>query len=227
MPCASVASSFPAPADGAQGGFTYLALMILVAILALATSATLTLGSIAQRRDAERRLLEVGDTYRRAIASYVNSSPGGNRSYPASLDDLLRDPRYPGVRRHLRQLYPDPITGKSEWGLIPAPGGGIMGVRSLSEAKPIKIAEFEAENESFEGKSRYADWAFVVQAALAGSAARPGSGPGAYPPGALAAPNAPLPPGAALPGLFPPTNPGLNSGGQAVLPGNSPLVPQR
>ena len=30
-----------------QGGFTYLALLILVATLALATSATLTLGSIA------------------------------------------------------------------------------------------------------------------------------------------------------------------------------------
>jgi type II secretory pathway pseudopilin PulG len=110
-----------------QAGFTYLGLLILVAILALATSATLTLGSIVQRREAEQRLLEVGAAYRQAIASYLNSSPAGDRSYPGSLADLLKDPRYPGVRRHLRQLYPDPITGKAEWGLVPAPGGGIMG----------------------------------------------------------------------------------------------------
>ncbi|MCC2868493.1 MAG: type II secretion system protein, partial [Candidatus Accumulibacter phosphatis] len=132
--------------------------MILVAILALATSATLTLGSLVQRREAEQRLLEVGDTYRRAISSYLNSSPTGDRRYPGSLADLLKDPRYPGVRRHLRQLYPDPITGKNDWGLVPAPGGGIMGIHSLSDARPIKIAGFETANQAFEEKSRYSQW---------------------------------------------------------------------
>lgn len=117
-----------------QTGFTYLGLMILVAILALAASGTLTLGSIVQRRDAEQRLLEVGGSYRQAIASYLNSSPAGDRRYPAALTDLLRDPRDPGVRRHLRQLYPDPITGSREWGLVAAPGGGIMGVQSVERA---------------------------------------------------------------------------------------------
>jgi type II secretory pathway pseudopilin PulG len=138
-----------------EAGFTYLALMILVATLALATSATLTLGSIAQRREAEQRLLEVGAAYRQAIASYLNSSPAAAAATPPALADLLKDPRYPGVRRHLRQLYPDPITGKAEWGLVPAPGGGIMGIHSLSDARAIKIAEFEAENQLFEGKERY------------------------------------------------------------------------
>lgn len=150
-------------ARSTQTGFTYLGLLILVAILALATSATLTLGSIAQRRQAEQRLLEVGDAYRRAISSYLNSSPAGNRRYPGALADLLKDPRYPGVRRHLRQLYPDPITGSKQWGLIAAPGGGIMGVHSLSDAKPIKIAGFEPENQAFENRSRYSEWVFVVQ----------------------------------------------------------------
>ena len=154
-------------ADERQAGFTYLGLMILVAILALATSATLTLGSIAQRREAEQRLLEVGDAYRRAITSYLNSSPAGDRRYPAALTDLLRDPRYPGVRRHLRQLYPDPITGKQEWGLDLAPGGGIMGIHSLSNARPIKVAEFETENQMFEEKSRYSEWVFAVVPSVA------------------------------------------------------------
>jgi type II secretory pathway pseudopilin PulG len=146
-----------------EAGFTYLGLLILVAILALAASATLTLGSIVQRREAEQRLLEVGAAYRQAIASYLNSSPAGDRRYPGTLADLLRDPRYPGVRRHLRQLYPDPITGKNEWGLVGAPGGGIMGVHSLSNAKPIKIADFALENESFEEATRYSQWVFIAR----------------------------------------------------------------
>ena len=64
---------------GLEAGFTYLGLMILVAILALATSATLTLGSIVQRREAEQRLLKIGASYCQAIASYLNSTPAGNR----------------------------------------------------------------------------------------------------------------------------------------------------
>ena len=159
-----------APTASRQGGFTYLGLMILVAILALATSATLTLGSIAQRREAEQRLIEVGGAYRQAISSYVNSSPSGDRRYPASLADLLKDPRFPGIRRHLRQLYPDPITGRNDWGLVRAPGGGIMGIHSLSDAQPIKIAEFDDETQFLAGKERYSEWVFAVLPAPTGAA---------------------------------------------------------
>lgn len=186
-----------------DAGFAYLGLMILVAILALATSATLTLGSIAQRRETEQRLLEVGAAYRQAITSYVNSSPAGRRSYPTSLADLLKDPRYPGVRRHLRRLYPDPITGRNEWRLVAAPGGGIMGVSSLSDARAIKIAEFDSENQLFEGKSRYSEWVFV---ALPGT---PGLGAGPTVPGQGANPTAPIPgqPSPQIPSLFSAQNP--------------------
>ncbi|MEF8712079.1 MAG: type II secretion system protein [Accumulibacter sp.] len=184
-----------------QTGFTYLGLMILVAVLALATSATLTLGSLVQRREAEQRLLEVGDTYRRAISSYLNSSPTGDRRYPGSLADLLKDPRYPGIRRHLRQLYPDPITGGNDWGLVPAPGGGIMGIHSLSDARPIKIAGFEAANQAFEKKSRYSQWLFVVMPIATG--VRTGPGQGANAPLPIANPFVPPP----ISGLLPSPNP--------------------
>lgn len=193
-----------------QGGFTYLALLILVATLALATSATLTLGSIAQRREAEQRLLEVGAAYRQAIASYLNSSPGGRRSYPPALADLLKDPRYPGIRRHLRQLYPDPITGKTEWGLIAAPGGGIMGVHSLSDARAIKIAEFDPENQLFEGKERYSEWVFAV---LPAAPAR-GSGPAGVAQGSNTVPPAP--------GLAAPAGPAAPPGPAALFPAQTP-----
>ncbi|MBL8408869.1 MAG: type II secretion system protein [Candidatus Accumulibacter sp.] len=184
-----------------QTGFTYLGLMILVAVLALATSATLTLGSLVQRREAEQRLLEVGDAYRRAISSYLNSSPAGDRRYPGSLADLLKDPRYPGVRRHLRQLYPDPITGKNDWGLVPAPGGGIMGIHSLSDDHPIKIAGFETANQAFEEKSRYSQWRFVVMPIATG--VRTGPGQGANTPLPIANPLVPP----QISGPFPSPNP--------------------
>ena len=207
---------------GLEAGFTYLGLLILIAILLLATSTTLTLGSIAQRREAEQRLLEVGAAYRQAIASYLNSSPAGRRSYPASLAELLKDPRYPGVRRHLRHIYPDPITGKAEWGLVPAPGGGIMGIHSLSDARAIKIAEFEVENQLFEGKERYSEWVFVVQPVTPGkSAAFAGQSPGAN--ATRPIPNITFP---QIPGLFPPQNPAPVPA-QAPAPTLFPTVPQQ
>lgn len=207
---------------GCQAGFTYLALMILVATLALATSATLTLGSIAQRREAEQRLLEVGAAYRQAIASYLNSSPAGRRSYPPALADLLKDPRYPGVRRHLRQLYPDPITGKAEWGLVPAPGGGIMGIHSLSDARAIKVAEFEAENQLFEGKVRYSEWVFVVLPVTPGI----GTGAARSNPGANGAASTPGLTSPQVPGLFPAPAPAPVPA-PAPMPSLFPQVPQQ
>lgn len=194
-----------------EGGFTYLGLLILVAILALASSGMLTLGSIVQRRAAEQRLLEVGAAYRQAIASYLDSSPAGDRRYPGTLAELLRDPRYPSVRRHLRQLYADPISGGNEWGLVAAPGGGIMGVHSLSKAQPIKVAEFAAEDAAFEGASSYSEWLFTAAAAPAGLVAVPGQGLGG---GTLPLLPAALPGTAAAP--LPATDP---------LPGPAPTAP--
>ena len=48
----------------------------------------------------------------------------------------------------------------AEWGLIEAPGGGIMGVYSLSEAPPVKSGGFSKPDESFADALRYADWKF-------------------------------------------------------------------
>ncbi len=218
----SCASPFAAPSRRRLAGFTYLGLLILVAILALATSATLTLGSIVQRREAEQRLLEVGDAYRRAIASYVHSSPAGNRRYPGSLADLLKDPRHPGVRRHLRQLYPDPITGKNTWGLVQAPGGGIMGVHSLSQAQPIRISGFAAENQSFEDKERYAQWVFLVLPSAVGIASRPGSG---NPPGQLPAQLPSASPDARSAGVF--SSPSSPTPDVSPAPTARSIIPQR
>lgn len=86
---------------------------------------------------------------------------GGSNRLPTSLDNLLADPRTPTVRRFLRQRYRDPITGKDDWVLIRAPGGGILGLRSASSALPIKQSGFDPEDNQFFNRKHYSDWTFV------------------------------------------------------------------
>lgn len=145
-----------------EQGFSYLALLIFLAILSVAASATIQAGSFAQRRAAEQELLAIGSEYRQALISYAKLTPAGQLPYPQSLDDLLRDPRVPGVVRHLRQVYPDPLTGKSEWGLLRGPEDRIIGIHSLSEAAPIKIGEFPAEYAAFATAASYRAWIFKL-----------------------------------------------------------------
>ncbi len=137
-----------------------IALLIAVAIVGLAGAVTATVSSLARRRDAEYQLLYVGDQYRRAIKAYVESTPAGQTPNPQQLADLLKDPRYPGVRRYLRALYVDPMTGRDDWVTVPAPTGGIMGVHSASDRPPIKLEQFIAPYQAFAHRATYVDWTF-------------------------------------------------------------------
>jgi len=94
-----------------------------------------TLWSFALQREKERELLFAGNQFRQAIGLYYEQTPGTVKHYPHKLKDLIRDDRYLNVRRYLRQIYQDPMTGKTDWQLIPAPDGGIMGVYSNSDKK--------------------------------------------------------------------------------------------
>jgi type II secretory pathway pseudopilin PulG len=143
-----------------QAGFTYLALLFAVAVAGVALAATGALWSVEAQREREVELLFVGNQFRQAIRSYYELSPGELKFYPMSLDELVKDNRYLGIRRHLRRIYLDPITGRSEWGLLMAPEGGIMGVRSLSDRTPFKRAHFFLRDTMLEGKDRYSEWHF-------------------------------------------------------------------
>jgi hypothetical protein len=112
-------------------------------------------------REKEAELLFVGGQFREAIRRYRLSTPGPTPEYPRSLDQLLLDPRYPQARRYLRKLYPDPMTGRTDWGLVLGPSGELLGVHSRSEDKPIKVAGFSAEDAAFSDKTRYNEWLFV------------------------------------------------------------------
>lgn len=144
---------------GGASGYTFVGVMVLVAILAVVSAATLAVGAAMKQRMDEEELLFIGGEFAAAFRSYFEATPVGQRNYPGKLEELLRDPRYPGVRRHLRKIYVDPMTGKAEWGVVPAPNG-IVGVYSLSTRAPLKVAEFSPVFAPLAGKSTYTEWKF-------------------------------------------------------------------
>ena len=170
-------------------GFTYLTVLFAIAFMGLGLAVAGEVWRTTLTRDREAELLYVGNQYRRAIERYYVSGP---RQFPRALEDLLKDPRKPGTERYLRKLYFDPMTGKGEWGMVKAPDGGIMGVYSLSEDSPKKVANFGFANREFEGASKYSDWKFLYNPATQ-QAPIPQQLPVADP-GKTDAPKAPFPP---------------------------------
>jgi len=149
------------PRRGGEEGFTFLGLMLIVVIMGIALSAIGEVWYMAQKREKEQQLLFVGDQFRRAITQFYERPPNGPRRYPGSLEELLRDPRYPGVRRYLRKIYVDPMTGNTDWGLVKGPSGEILGVYSPSEDEPAKKSNFRHDDAKFEGKTKYSEWVFL------------------------------------------------------------------
>lgn len=158
-------------------GFTYLTVLFIVAILLGGLAMVGEMWETVAKRDKESELLFVGNEYRKAIARYYESTPGVAKGYPRTLEDLLKDSRMPSTQRYLRRLYRDPF-GSTEWGIVKAPDGGIAGVYSLSEEKPLKTGNFKLRDAGFEGAQRYADWKFIYSpAAAAQSAPKPAAAP--------------------------------------------------
>jgi type II secretory pathway pseudopilin PulG len=165
-------------------GFSLIALLIVIAILGMTSAASLQIGALLQRRGAEDELLRIGGEFREALISYGNATPIGQPRSPRSLQDLLKDPRYPNPRRHLRKHYADPISGTDEWGAIESPGAsGITGIYSRAEGQPIKEAGFEAGMEFFAGSAAYREWIFTDQAPTSkvGTVANPFHPPASQP----------------------------------------------
>ena len=187
---------------GRQRGYTYIGLLVSVVILGLMLTVVSRVWMTTMQREREAQLLWVGHAYRDAIASYYVH--GGQ--FPQSLEQLLQDDRSPVPLRHLRQLYPDPMTGAPDWTLISDPTSQrIMGVASSSKATPIKRKGFELVDAVFADTDCYCLWQFIYWPRRFG---------------------APLPAGVNLP---PSTAPGSNtspSGGGEVTPG-LPLGPLR
>lgn len=152
----------------AHGGFTYLLLLVVLAIIAITAAASLELGTTMSRRDAEQELLGIGAEYERALIAYRLATPVGQvKRNPDTLDALLLDRRLAGTKRHLRKIYVDPLTGLDRWGIARAPDGSIAAVYSLAEGQPIKQDGFADTWSRFNGATTYTRWCFGIEVVVA------------------------------------------------------------
>lgn len=150
---------------GGQAGYSYIALLFIVAIMGSVLAGVGISWSKMAQREKEVELLFIGNQFRNAIVLYYNNQSSGIQTYPRHLEDLLLDPRHPAIRRYLREIYIDPMTGSKEWGIVKSPEGFVMGVHSLSTATPIKKRNFKVIDAAFENQTRYSDWQFVYKPA--------------------------------------------------------------
>jgi type II secretory pathway pseudopilin PulG len=144
-------------------GLAYIGLLVAIVIIGAALAAVGEVWTIQSQREREVELLFRGDALRTAIGYYVSVSPGSVARYPQDLQDLVQDPRWPQIKRYLRRVYEDPMTGAADWTLIRAPDGGIMGVASSSKDAPIKRQGFNGVDGLFADASCYCDWQFIYQ----------------------------------------------------------------
>lgn len=146
---------------GGQKGAALLLTLTAIALAGAAAAVVTDSWSTQIQREKEDELLRIGDLYAKAIASYYASSPGSVKRYPPDLPSLLEDRRFVVMTRHLRALYADPVSGSTDWGIVSAPEGGVMGVFSKSEKAPWRRVDIRLEHTMLTAARQYSDWKFV------------------------------------------------------------------
>lgn len=146
-----------------EGGMSYLLVLFALAALGTGLAGTGMVWQQAVQREREAELLQIGQQFRLALASYYLSTPGSGKQFPVQLSELLEDRRYPVPRRHLRRLYHDPMTRTTDWALVRSEGR-ITGVHSRSQAVPLRTQHTGADA-AFAGAGSYEQWIFQVDPA--------------------------------------------------------------
>lgn len=149
-----------------ERGFTYLGVLFIISVLGLTAAMASVVWSTVQRRENEKQLVFAGRQFEAAIERYGQRAQGSDLRFPRQLEDLVRDPRAVEVRRFLRQIYVDPMTGERQWGLVRLPDGGIVGVHSLSDRAPMRASLAAHASEGAPAET-YRDWAFIAPSAVA------------------------------------------------------------
>ena len=132
-----------------------------IAMLIGAVAFVLLLGTgLETYLNQERRLVSAGNEIVTALEAYRAAAPGSAKELPHALEDLLHDPRMLADKGYLATLPVDPLTQKQDWGVIKNQAEQIIGVHSLSTARPTWIGRIL----SLQSGSSYADWKFMVAA---------------------------------------------------------------
>ncbi|THB80458.1 MAG: type II secretion system protein [Desulfobacteraceae bacterium] len=146
-----------------DGGFSFFLALLMVVVVSISAMTVEGQWRTVMKREREQQLLFRGEKIAAAIESYYKANSSGEGEYPRKLTDLLRDKRYPGVKRHLRKLYTDPMSPKGNWGMVYDQRGGIKGVYSKSGKQTLKKGGFPLKYKHFENKTRYSDWKFIYE----------------------------------------------------------------
>lgn len=96
-----------------QRGFTYLVVLMAVALLGLGLALTATVWSKQAERQQAAEAEWVLKQYEQALRSYYFAATGSTKSMPERLEDLLLDTRTPQTMRHLRKVYQAPCGRQS------------------------------------------------------------------------------------------------------------------
>lgn len=88
-----------------QRGFTYMGVLLGVALIGVGLSVTATVWSKEAERQRKAEAEWVLTQYERALRSYYNAAPGSVKVLPATMEELLLDQRHLGLVRHLRKEY--------------------------------------------------------------------------------------------------------------------------
>lgn len=142
-------------------GFAWVVVLMALALVAAAGAIVTQRWSDRLARDKEQQLLRIGDAYAQALSAYWSASPGSQKHYPEALQQLVWDTRFVTTRRHLRQIYADPVTGQADWVLLRDARGGIVGVRSRSERPTwVKVAQ-RLKATDLPAAERHDGWVFT------------------------------------------------------------------
>lgn len=147
-------------------GYAYLGMLLVLTAVMHLSALSVQKGVALHQSEKEQQLLLVGYEYEKAIIEYTKTANSNTSATttttqgPLQLQDLLKDPRYPGIKRYLRKLYSDPMAGTPEWGLVKAANGNIIGVYSTDTRQPTKRSGFDSIHNSFDNAKSYSQWVF-------------------------------------------------------------------
>lgn len=129
---------------GRQGGYTYLLMLFVVAVAGYGLALLGESWHSAARREIAQQTEFALDAYAKALDSYRLATPDGASYRPLRLAELLEDRRAGSLRRHLRQLYPNPVSGRQDW-VIHVDGLGIIAVCLAAAGNPALRCSPEAQ----------------------------------------------------------------------------------
>ncbi len=118
-----------------QRGFTYLGLLLAIALIGIGLTAASEVWVTTANREKTVALEWAGAQFVNAIGSYYESTPGATKTYPATLEELLEDRRYLTARRHLRAIYVNPFTNSIDWIPVKGADGRLRGVQTTAIAE--------------------------------------------------------------------------------------------